>query len=151
MRRLILRSFCVVFLLLCGAGWVAAHTNIPNFEFTTKHHYIIVALNRGCLIVYWAIPSTGEYAGDELGFHTSYYPANEERDIYWMNSDPSFLGFYGDIGSTFGVSGRLFLEREVGVPFWFFTLLITGITSGAWRKTRPKPDPATAFPVELKS
>jgi hypothetical protein len=40
--------------------------------------------------------------------------------------------------------------RVITLPYWFFDVLAALLALYVWRKTRPAPNPATAFPVEIK-
>ena len=39
--------------------------------------------------------------------------------------------------------------RGIQIPLWFASMFSALTLLYAWRKTRPKPNPATAFPVEM--
>ena len=52
------------------------------------------------------------------------------------------LGYFHSPGLT-GVE-----DYEISIPYWFPMLLAGGGLLVTWFKTRPKPDPATAFPVQ---
>jgi len=62
------------------------------------------------------------------------------------NSDNSdfVLGFGHGRALGDGVSNTF-----VAVPYWYIILIFFGLLFFVWRKTRPKINPATAFPVEL--
>jgi len=60
-----------------------------------------------------------------------------------------FLGFrWGRDSFNFGA---VHVQYYLAIPYWFPLLGSSLLLLGAWRKTRGRPDPATAFPVEIRA
>ena len=145
MRRWIYRSLCLVLLLLCLGGWVASYTFTPVVAYQTKHQFLNGYIDSGSLFIQWnttTIEETGK-----LGVDFQIHLESEETDET-LNQFSHALGFHGGTVIFRSSVGRWRI-RLIGIPFWFLTLLASAITFWVWRKTRPKPNPSTAFPVEI--
>jgi hypothetical protein len=74
-----------------------------------------------------------------------------QESAFWPPNDPALhclLGFrYGRRDfPAHGLGGY-----EFAVPYWFLIVASSAVLFSVWRKTRPKSNPATAFPVEVKA
>jgi len=114
--------------------------------------------SAGCLFISWRTVPPDELL-DAVGFYFRTDPANKGRQEFYK-CFPHTLGFYygtelfrpsGPSTDAFGMPNSTLatLFRLIGIPFWFLTLLAAGFAVWVWRRTRPKPNPATAFPVEI--
>ena len=131
-RRWLFRSFFILPILLCIIGWWWSVAHGCRF---------------GCSYV-------GYYVGlgTEWGSVALIYDSSDQGPPDWTLEMPplsaahfihprSFLGFsYRTPNPT---------RRAIVVPYWFLMLVFSGILWFVGRKTRPKPNPATAFPIEM--
>jgi len=142
-RRWIYRSLCLGLLLLCGGGWLASHAYSYCLTYSTKHQWLYTQIVGGSLCAGWDTYSDQISAWPfGLSFYT--HRADDNYDHDYINTRSHALGFYANMQTS---SSRQ--SWAVGIPFWFLTLLASAITCWVWRKTRPKPNPATAFPIEI--
>jgi hypothetical protein len=127
-RRWIIRGLFIGLLLLCVVGWL--------WTFNSGGYL------RGEV---WAIHL---WAGDITVARWASGPAKSDFQLYFERSmlrgqwrQQGLLGFRVQKGP---------LGMAVGVPFWFLIATSSAIVWLVLRKTRPKIDPAKAFPVEAK-
>ena len=139
-RRWIIRSFFIGLLTLCVAAWGWSYYYEHLVFLKHGSNSLGLGQSNGTWIAAWATYSGGH---EGLNFETS---RNTDDLSEWLGRQSmvySFLGFF--ISKDRSSSTQLFV---VGVPFWFLTILAAVSLFFVWHKTRPKPNPATAFPVE---
>jgi hypothetical protein len=63
----------------------------------------------------------------------------------------SLVGFQYKFESMhkYDLRGPRYGQWMAAVPFWFLIVVFSAVLFVVWRKTRPKIDPKTAFPVEV--
>jgi predicted small integral membrane protein len=142
-RRWIIRNFFIAVLLLCVGAWAWSYLYLGGISYR-RGQLLVFAANHGELWIRWV-----ERGWGPDGVSVSYDPVPEDYAMSekYIRSYPRtkyFLGFFTskDMNSF---TGR---ERQAGIPFWFVTSVLAIALIYVWRKTRPKPNPATAFPIE---
>ena len=140
-RRIILRTLFALPVLLCLAGWLWSSTHRTAVGYSYGDREIRLETRTGIVEVAWGLPFAGpEWISLNEPIHSPQFLPSEPQWDGW-----SFLGF-SYTGLDFGprVHFRIF-----AVPYWFPLVVCGGIFAWIWRKTRRKPDPQTAFPVEF--
>ena len=140
-RRWLIRSLFLLPLLLCVAGWA-----------WNMAHY-------GGL-VYYARDSRWFGVGTSEGVVTLGAGLNNALADGWQGewayNGPAFSAIGDDRYALLGFSLVHLYSRSgenafdfLSIPYWFLTLATAALFFLAWRKTRPKPDSNTAFPIEV--
>ncbi len=129
-----MRGFFITLLTLCLGGWAWSHYYSSYVAYCHGGYRFYVAIHVGAL----------EAALIENTFHGKGFEFDNVRILsggsVYFSTERRFLGFYIDWS---GFDTLL----EVGIPFWFLTIVLTLALFFVWRKTR-RPNPARAFPVE---
>jgi len=126
--------------LLCVAGWGWSINHAGMLAYWYPPRYVGFTTGSGTASIQFGRVSTmGGFEGGWIRLADS-VPAS------FLPDPPRYLGFVFDWESTVGGGYGL----TVKVPYWFLVAIFGVLLLLAWRKTRPKPNPATAFPVEVK-
>ena len=132
-RRWIIRSLFMLPILLCmaGWGWAATHDWTGWYEHMDSRRIILIqsfsnwkVFNLQVKYIY------GEYSVFSSGMGRS------------LDAD-TFFGF--------AIQHYFYMASEtygVTIPCWFPTVFSSLVFLFVWRKSRPKVNPKTAFPVE---
>jgi hypothetical protein len=146
-RRWIIRSFFFVLLVLCIGGWAWSYFRWTVVMFDFGGGLLeFNATDGGQLLVGWDTPDRPRGRPDGLEWVRVHSLPLQKGFVRGKNVGEHYFWGFGvsnyhskkGYGSVFGVD----------VPFWFVTGIIAIPTVYAWRKTRSKPNPSTAFPVE---
>ena len=147
-RRWFIRIVFMLPILLCLAGWGWSGT----------HHGVIAYRHNGRNVVGCdsfsgiVIVNYGWYG--EARYNGWYYEVNSTATAhFWPKDAPHFqyvLGFgFRQLEVTKVGDGTVTYIYDLAVPFWFFIVVFSAVLFFVWRKTRPKINPKSAFPVEL--
>ena len=140
-RRWLIRCCFMLPVILCVFGWICSGMHWHRIAYWHDGYEI------GCTSESGAIDVTVGWAGDvKDGWETS----SSSQDANFWPSDSYYSYFLG-----FGyASGRVWYPQTnwhgFAIPYWFLIFLFSAIFFLAWRKTRPAPNPKTAFPVEFE-
>jgi len=138
-RRWLIRSMFITLLLLSLAAWAWSHP----YGYTAGLKNGPYSLGTGLSDGVWLF-AFGKGGDARQGFQFEKLGWSLPADFSLLPSTHSFLRFLIGNESSSGIS-----QFIVGVPLWFLTSMLTLTLIYVWRKTRPKPNPATAFPVEI--
>lgn len=147
-RRWFIRIVFMLPILLCVGGWEWSNSYTLKTCFTHGFNLWYGTVAEGKLCVQWA-------QSDRLQAPWSWSAHSEEwyPDVWleWRGAigrRGSFLGFWiGEDLLTDG-EGERSQGQWVAIPFWFPTILSALTLCYVWRKTQPKLNSKTAFPVE---
>ena len=133
-RRWIIRSFFIGLLLLFAVGW----------SFSFRYDWQIEYFGKG----EWTLGSNWR----ELRF--GYVRLGDSGKFFWTCDDASpernGTGIAGVDFSLVKATEHLgVVGLQLPVAYWHATCISGLALRLVWRKTRPKVDPRTAFPVEL--
>ncbi len=127
-------------ILLCIVGWgssIPLHSSVMH---THAGYYIFCDTIWGIVNIGWG---TNPTVHDPDGWMAVSDPA---ESTVFLNLDHGVLGFgYGQHSTIH--DGRSFRWAMLSIPYWFLLMLAVLGEVLVWRKTRPKANPATAFPV----
>lgn len=155
-RRWLIRSFFLTLLLLWATGWAISTRYDAWGSYVRGGMWLATELEPGKVGFTWdsGAPVADGWHGRLASqpfhlvgsgfwwYHGSFTDADATRSSF------SLMGFSYDHVRQSRAPGPPRLLLTVTVPFWFL-LLVSGLAlHWAWRKTRPQPSPATAFPVE---
>ena len=140
-RRRLIRALFLLPILLCLAGWVWSATHSSFISYAHDERWMVLELRNGGVSMNWAwndarAPRNGWDSDVLLQAHPRYWPAQS----------PYLFGFHID-----RVADPLGYQYVLAVPFWFPLLLSCALSFLTYRKTRPKPQPQSAFPVEVRA
>jgi len=144
LQRWIIRSMFMLPILFCvgGWGWNGIHSGWVSYS-SHNGDWIECATRAGLVGVGWGSHIKMNVYNE--GWRCVVKDATGDR--FWPRDTPErhfFLGFdfhhYVDAGDQ-----KSFLYA----PYWFFILGFSVILYFVWQKTRPKPNPRKAFPVEV--
>jgi len=139
-RRWLLRGLAILFVVACPAAWVRSYFFETSLFFTYGHQCLGIFTDRGLLYM-----CRNDDYGPYQGFAAYDNYVDETHSELDRPSAHYFLGFlYDNMRNPL----RTYI---VGVPFWFLTVVTVLVLFYVWRRTRHKPNPATAFPVEMKA
>ena len=144
-RRWIIRGLFMLPVLLCVGGWVWSGFYQAGIWYWHAEKGLAVCTESGIVEV-----DVGTWNGKLTGRHY-YVDRYPNARLYPLDSHHRFLGFGcyqldTDVGIDKSPSPLLW---GVSIPYWFLVFISAVLLWLVWRKTRPKPDPRTAFPVEL--
>ncbi len=155
-KRWLIRSFFIFLLVLFAAGWVHSlrYNAFVSYATDTRYgdsywgHYDLYwsgFSSEGALGILWGRDNNGDaFPGGAQGLQVSFF---EDRYSFHAGSrGMEFAGF--SYARDIRDSHDTFRQTYIAVPHWFLVTASCGMLLLAWRKTRPKPDPSTAFPVE---
>jgi hypothetical protein len=146
-RRWLIRSFTLLLILAVSAAWGRSYFKFGYANDSDDHTSTFLQSDRGrlCFIHLRDIHS---YAvrGFQWGESDSFYLARLE----WVERiEPDLV--HRALGFAYGKPNIAAASPQCIVfaaPYWFVDGAAILIGVYAWRKTRPRPNPATAFPVE---
>ena len=140
-RRWLIRSFFIAFVVICVGAWVGSTLYDDGLSWGSRGRLwrceggVGSSGGRCSLAVTW-----GEFGGGSRGW--SFLHQCHKGPISHLNGvDYTFAGFRLQY-STVGYS-----MYEAEIPFWFLTLVCACLLWFVWRKTKPKPL-GGAFPIE---
>jgi len=140
-KRWIIRGVFLWLLLLCVAGWVGSYACSFGIYHNVRDCPWGIGIGDGMVLL-------GRAGEDWWGWRRSgVVGCSMDRSVVVHDKydwNPSrFLGF------GYGGGTNILYERFWCIPFWFPTILAAVASFIVWRKTRPKINPVTAFPVEV--
>ncbi|MCL2639256.1 MAG: hypothetical protein FWD53_00270 [Phycisphaerales bacterium] len=149
-RRWLIRAIFITLLTLSLTGWVFSALYFCTASLWRGHREIKVMTAQGG-VCFHSIRYNGSVTGNHWNYFCCYYPT-QFWPAYSVKRNSGW-GFYF-FGFGYSHSDRLSYKvmafnQTVTLPFWFFILLSAAGLWFVWRKTRPKLDPRTAFPVEV--
>jgi len=129
-RCWIIRGVFLALLLLCVGAWVWTHRSGMSLGWGGRFTGMVVS-ERGELCLMRFDDTSLPFGG-----------------IIFQRT--GIMGLFGNMGNGFlgFMWGNEQGQSWIALPFWFLTSVLALILIYVWRKTRPKPNPATAFPVE---
>ena len=139
LKRWFIRIIVVLPLLLCVVGWVRSRMHDDTVGYAHALLHAEVDAYWGSIHVLWEQGTprgSGPYYKQDRTFQTHFWPVDQPLQTYW--------GF--GLHRVF-VTGYTYVW--VSFPYWFVTLVLAFVAVYAWWKTRRKPDPKTAFPIEV--
>jgi len=154
-KRWIIRSLFMLPILFCVVGWTWSY----DYRLSITYVYLYgraeprearyeVLFADSALFLCAESQRTGTQGCYGAGwyFENTLNPV-EDRSIWHPEAaNWSGFGYWHDTDIFESISWR----RDSGcVPFWFLTVFSTILLFFVWRKTRPKINPANAFPVEI--
>jgi hypothetical protein len=124
-------------ILLCifGWGWSVGHSAGVCYSHADKSG--ICSTGWGVIVVYVGKPPG--ITSDGWDCKAARIP---ETRLLLPNGLNTFLGFGYHSAIDY---------HDFEVPYWFLIIVFSFALLFAWRKTRPKSHPATAFPVEINA
>ena len=143
-RRWIVRGFFLLLILLCLAGWEWSGTHNSDVGYSHSDRWLAchtwdgvvgVMLGRGGRAWHYGMPD-GWFVEIRPQSPAHFWP----EDSMHLNS---FLGFV--IDDDLDLTGKRY---ELSVPYWFLILLSLAALFFVCRKTLPKVNPESAFPIE---
>ena len=142
-RRWIIRSIFMLPILLCLIGWGWSGWYVCSVSYLQQDGRCD-ACNSGSGL----ITVEGFISGDDTlptGWKCKITP-DEGSGWFWQQDGVhGFLGFFY-VNNFDGPEPLLY---RLDIPYWFLVLYFSILLVLVYRKTRPKPNPATAFPVEM--
>jgi len=132
-RRWVIRLIFILPILLCLGGWGWSFTHNGRIE-----------MGRGgiwgsCGTIWGSVTIQYDHYAPPIGLQCDVYRESEAHLL--LHPDIGFLGF--------GYSGPPYGPHALFMPYWFLILVFSSVLFIVWRRTRPKVNPATAFPVEM--
>ena len=133
-------------ILLCMAGWLWSVSQDGSILYFNHGRSVRCDSLWGVIGIRWSTNNLTSY-----GWEKDVIP---EEAHFWPGRNPdsqSFLGLdfryfqFGTGHSQFGTGDLYVLD----VPYWLLIVVFSTVLFFVWRKTRPKPNPKTAFPVEV--
>ena len=145
-KRWIIRGIFLLPVLLCLAGWGWSGWYDGAVSFKRSHRWIELRTEYGAV---YLVGGWHSWLSDgcESGI------AGTDSVRLWPEPDAvstCVLGFRWRHFSFNDGDGRVFSGYALVIPYWFPLLVSSLLLLLVWRKTRYRPDPATAFPVVLK-
>jgi hypothetical protein len=134
-RRWIIRSFFMLPIVLCIIGWGWSSTHWGWAGYTCADHVVRCGTFYGVVYV-----SSDKLRQPTPNGWSSFYRHVPETRFWSRNDSVIFFGF----GCYWGPDGC-----SVHVPYLFPLFVFSLVLMYVWRITRPKPNPVTAFPVEM--
>ena len=135
-RRWLLRILFLLPILLCLLGWTISGryccvlTYNPdaqnNYGVATSGGQVLLFCDHGRWLRGW-----------------SYFASPQSLNFFIPILSPDYRRYFG-FGTYFGAD-----ESGFAGPYWFLILFFSAPLYFVWRKTRPQPNPRTAFPVEV--
>jgi hypothetical protein len=141
-RRWIIRSIFILLVVAVSAMWVRSWYFADNIDHLTRDGLLRCNSEWGRLSLYH---SSGPF---EYGFGWYYFcDISYNREIDGLD----LATFHHLAGFEYGIATLGFHRAtRIKMPYWFIDSVAGLIGLYAWWKTRPKPNPATAFPVEAR-
>ena len=138
-RRWFIRCLFMLPILLCVGGWAWGRMYNGYVRFTHDGSWIGCVQSDGVIGV-----GVGGRFGLPNGWNHEVALRDGLRHFWRPWPDPAFLGFRishhpQDMGGWYCLS----------LPYWFLIIVFSLVLFFVWRKTRPKLNPATAFPMEM--
>ena len=137
-RRWFIRILFMLPILLCVVWWAWGGLNFSFVSYCHGGHRVGCSPSSGVVTVHF-----GWDGRMPDGWHCRVVPI--ERDRFWPESRPNFR-FYLGFGIGRVADGMMSLDM-LSVPYWFLIIGSSVVLLIVWRKTRPKLNPRTAFPV----
>ena len=151
LKRWIIRGLFMLPILLCVYAWAVSTRHTFSITCWQENSTRTCGLCEGMVYlerdydvglpeVRWSFDVDGRGAG--------YFVRGNLSRI----SPSCFLGFArAHMRVHFEASESFDAMNMVSAPLWFFLLCFSALLFLVWRKTRPKIDPRTAFPVVMKA
>ena len=156
LKHWLIRSFFIVPLLLCIFGWTFSVSHVALIRYTHAGTDYSISTRCGTVEALW------ENCWDRPidGWSGSVCISTPDSHVlptplFIFESRPPVPGTtlcrLTILGFAFHdwTGGRSFL-RQLLVPYWFLILLLAFGLIVSWKKTKPKPDSKTAFPVKVE-
>jgi hypothetical protein len=146
-RRWIIRCSFLLPLLLCAGAWMASYHYLVSVGFVRPRTSLGLDVLQGKVIF-----SSTDAFGRTQGWNTGAIAISAEDEF---PTEPlgrqAFWGFFAsDNAAVAGSSGSVGTHWAfVGIPFWFPTTIFALALIIVWRKTRPKINPVSTFPVKI--
>lgn len=146
MKRWLIRSLALVFVLACSVVWVRSFYIGTDIYYATQLKRADLCSQRGKLYLsYIWSDQIGSIFTTKSPMGIDEYTLDKSITFTDGLYDHHFLDFTFGFGpEDFGTTISYFV-----VPFWFLDSAAILISLFVWRKTRA-PNPAIAFPVEIK-
>ena len=143
-KRWLLRGVFLLPLLLAAAGWLWSGTHRSHVGYVHEERVVWCGSGSGVL----GVELGWDHAMDPAlpnGWYGGTRPIDPAR--YWPEARPnSWLGFGF---AHFSVRDPDLDQYVVVVPYWFVLLASAGVFMWVWRRTRPRPELAQGFEVQL--
>jgi hypothetical protein len=138
LRRWLIRALFILPILLCVVGWVWSGTHFSWTKYSHEGSYVACTASRGVICVKF----------DGRGTSNGWACGVDSRDAhFWPVDYPDSRSYLGFRFACFDEMARY--DYLFAVPFWFLIIVSSAVLFFVWRKTRPKINPKTAFPVEV--
>jgi len=145
-NRCLIRSLFILPVLLCLAAWGWTGWYEAALDYMNGAGWITLDTAHG------AVTLKRQMSVSSDGYNAAVFRTPSVR--FWPEADADdlcFLGFRWVHESIVYGDGTAHPYYSLTIPYWFPLLVFSLLLLGAWRKTRHRPDPATAFPVVLKT
>ena len=136
-RRWLIRTIFMLPILLCIVGWGWSTTQEGWITYNCADHRVICYTSWGTVGVETSSNHTWTMRD---GWQCEVMALDKIR----LLPTNGFLGF----DYCYGESRSEIYRNYIEVSYWFLIVVFSLALLYVWRKTRPKPNPATAFPVE---
>jgi hypothetical protein len=142
-RRWLIRTFFLLPILLCVAGWLWSGFYASWLSYSQDGKYVECIPLSGVLVLEWGWDSRPRDRWQSEAFQQARTQLWQSR--FWLQPRqgagiPAYV-----LGFSFDHRAHWYC---VAIPFWFLILAFSALFFLIYRKTRPKPSPDTAFPVE---
>jgi len=138
-RRWLIRTVFMLPILFCVVGWGWSCHNEASIEY---HDGGTVA---GCSILWGGVELGAARNSGSLPEGNWVIGLGKLHESHLLHPDNSY-GIHGWLGLGWYSAEDCV---RVYIPFWLLLLIFSSLLFLVWRKTRPKNDPRTAFPVVM--